>query len=106
MPWFDFWPERRRTDADPEAAISQVFKFNLSLVPNLFERTKRCSPRLGLSLLKLVDGPLRQTNPPTKLALAPAENGPGQANLGGKCMSFELNERTQIVRTRREMRNH
>jgi len=75
-------------------------------VPNLFERTKRCSPRLGLSLLKLVDGPLRQTNPPTKLALAPAENGPGQANLGGKCMSFELNERTQIVRTRREMRNH
>ena len=65
----------------------------------MVERPNGGSPRLGLSLLKLVNGSLRQTNPTTKFTLAPTENRPCQPDLGGKGLSVEQNVCTETMRT-------
>ena len=81
-----------------KAAVPDILKREQFLAEDFLERTNGRPPRLGLALLQLVNGPLRQSDTKTELALAPAKRRPRRPNLGGKSPPFQPDKFDQIAR--------
>ena len=98
--------ERSRANADAEATVREIFKFNVMFAPDFLERANRRAPRLGFALLKLVDRPLSHSDAEPEFTLAPAQHRARNSDLGSKGMAFELEELSEIARLPCNLNRH
>ncbi len=76
-------------DHQPEPAVRHIFEGDVAVAPELLDGQNGAQPRLDLSLFDPVNRSLREPDDFREFVLAQTEDGPGAADFGAECRTFE-----------------